>query len=136
MSARLNDLRATLRFLTGIFNTDLATKDEAACWELFAKLEHQGFIRKSSRNGTFDVVKNQKKVADAQFKYLDPFVRISDYVRYISYHTNLKPQHTDLRYHLLIVISTLRSRIKRLHKIGPMPFRKLSSNMLMAEHLI
>ena len=116
MSARLNDLRATLRFLTGIFNTDLATKDEAACWELFAK--------------------NQKKVADAQFKYLDPFVRISDYVRYISYHTNLKPQHTDLRYHLLIVISTLRSRIKRLHKIGPMPFRKLSSNMLMAEHLI
>jgi hypothetical protein len=60
---------------------DLAAVDQTAYLELFAELEHHGFIQKSSTNGVFAVVKEQKVLTHARSNYLDPLAHISNYVR-------------------------------------------------------
>jgi hypothetical protein len=60
----------------------LAAEDQTAYLELLTELEHQGFIQKSSMNGVFAVVKEQKVLTHARSNYLDPLAHISDYVRH------------------------------------------------------
>jgi hypothetical protein len=47
---------------------------------LVAELEDRGFIKKTSVDGVFAVVKDQKKLRDARSEYLDPLAHILDYV--------------------------------------------------------
>ena len=60
---------------------DLAADDQAAYRELVTRLQHEGFIQKSSRNGSFAVVNEGRKATDARSNYIDPLAHISDYVR-------------------------------------------------------
>jgi hypothetical protein len=67
--------------LPGLSRLDLAADDQIAYRELVAKLQHEGFIQKSSTNGPFTVVNEGRKVTDARLNYIDPLAHISDYVR-------------------------------------------------------
>lgn len=70
--------------------------------DLVAKLEHQGFIRKTSTDGRFVVIREQKKVSDARSNYLDPLARILDYVSAILFQDTLSmSSHLELRLQVL-----------------------------------
>jgi hypothetical protein len=74
-------LRVAFHSLTKSLGLDLAADDQTAYQELVARLQHEGFIQKSSRNGSFAVVNEGRKVTDARPDYIDPLAYISDYVR-------------------------------------------------------
>ena len=79
-------LRVAFHSLTKSLELDLAADDQTAYQELVTRLQHEGFIQKSSRNGLFAVVNEGRKVTDARPDYIDPLAYISDYVRTSRFH--------------------------------------------------
>lgn len=78
-------LRVAFHGLTkSLSDLDLAADDQTAYRELVARLQQEGFIQKSSRNGSFTVVNEGRMVTDAWSDYIDPLAYISDYVRTIQ----------------------------------------------------
>lgn len=98
------------------------------------ELERQGFIRKSSSNGTLVVVREQESVTDARSKYLDPLARILDYVGAIRSRLIQAP---DILTRITNAqLSTTRSRTKRLHTTERRLFRKLLIDTRLGDHSI